>query len=158
MVHKTLAILFLLLIIQCDAITQQRQQRMQRGTDRLEMLRQVRMIEALDLDKESAARLSVLFAGHQEKVREIQRQIENLIDDLETAIEGDEPDDTLLGIQSQIEEQRTLLHSNRIEFYRDVGSLISTRQVAMLIVFERNFQRDMREIMQDVQQRRRRPR
>ncbi len=158
MIYKTLAIVFLLLAMQCDALTQQRHQRMQRGADRLETLRQVRMIDALDLDAETAARLSVLFSEHQEKIRELHREIDQLTDELELAIEQEASDEGLLMLQSQIDENRNSLHSSRMEFYRDAGSVLTTRQVAKLIVFERNFQRDIREIMQDVQQRRGRPR
>jgi len=158
MVYKTLAIVFLLLVIQCDALTQQRHQRMQRGADRLETLHQVRMIDALDLDAETAARLSVLFSDHQAKIRELHREIDQLTDELESAIEQEASDEGLLDLQSQIEAKRNSLHSNRIQFYRDAGSILTTRQVAKLIVFERNFQRDIREIMQDVQQRRGRTR
>jgi hypothetical protein len=148
----------LLLIFQADVFSQQRQRGMPEGRDRLETLRQVRMIEALDVDEETAARLTVMYNRHQENNRTTMRELDSLIDELEAAIDADASDAELEQIQSQIEAKRNSIHASRMEFLNNAREILSTRQVAKLIVFERNFQRDMREFMREAQREQRRRR
>ncbi len=149
---------FILVFVQADAFGQQRHQRMQEGRDRLETLRQVKMIETLNLDDETAARLTVFYNRHQERMRELHREIDGLIDELERAIDEDQPEDVLRQIRSNIDERRDSIHGNRNSLYRELENVLTPRQVAKLVVFERNFNRDMRQIMREAQrgQRRRR--
>jgi hypothetical protein len=156
MVRITLSLIFAFLVFNTDAFTQQRQQRMQEGRDRLETLRQVKMIEALGVDEETAARLSVMYNRHQEETRAMMREVDLLIDELEDAIEEGKTDDELQQIRSLIGEKRNTYHVKRMNFFTDAESILSSRQVAKLIVFERNFQRDIRRIMQEAQRERRR--
>ncbi len=158
MARITTILIFLLLISHADAITQQRHQRMQEGRERLETLRQVKMIEALDVDEETAARISVLYNRHQKETRELIREIDLLVDELEDAVEAGKTDGELQQIRLQIKEKRNTNHANRMRFYSDAEIYLTPRQVAKLIVFERNFQRDMRRIMQEAQRDRRRGR
>ncbi len=158
MVRLTSLLIFLLLFVQADVFTQQRHQRMQEGRDRIETLRQVKMIEALNLDEETAARLSVFYKRHQDKIRDLHQEIENLIDELESAIDEDKPDNVLRQIRSGINEKRNTIHENRVNLYLEIEDILTPRQVAKLIVFERNFNRDLRQIMREVQRDRRRGR
>jgi len=151
-------LIFLLLISQADVFTQQRHQRMQEGRERLETLRQVRMIEALDLDEETAARLTVLHKELQTNIRELHRDIENLHDELEAALDEEKPDAVLNEIRSRIEEKRDSIHTNRIDFYSDAEEFLTARQIARMMVFERNFNRDIRQYMREAQRERRRGR
>jgi hypothetical protein len=157
MARITLSLIIAFLLFNISAFTQQRQQRMQEGRDRLETLRQVKMIETLGVDEETAARLTVMYNRHQEETRALMREIDLLIDELEYAIE-EKTDEELWQIRSQIEEKRNTYHVKRISFFTDAESILTSRQVAKLIVFERNFQQDIRRIMQEAQRERRRVR
>jgi len=158
MIRLSSVLILLLIISQGDVFSQQRMQRMQEGRDRLETLRQVRMIEALDLDDETAARLTVLDRERQAQSRELQRHIDDLHDELEAALDEEKSEAELRAIRSQIQEKRNALHENRIRFYRDAEEYLTPRQVAKLMVFERNFTQDIREYMREVQRERRRRR
>ena len=155
MARITTVMILFILFANADVFSQQRQRGMPEGRERLETLRQVRMIEALDVDEEKAARITVLYNRHLEHNRETMRGIDALIDELEEAIETGAPDSELQQIRSQIKENRDAVHSNRMDFYRDAEEILTTRQVAKLIVFERNFQRDMRQFMREAQRERR---
>lgn len=154
----TSILIVLLLVFQADAFTQQRQQRLQEGRERLETLRQVKMLEALEVDEETAARITVLYNKHQRESRELMQEIDVLIDELEEAIDAGKTDSELRRLRTEIEEKRNNNHANRMRFYSDAETYLTDRQVAKLIVFERNFQRDMRRIMQEAQRDRRRGR
>ncbi len=156
MIRLSSLIILLMIISQADVFSQQRMHRMQEGRDRLETLRQVRMIEALDLDEETAARLTVLDKERQAQTRELQRQIDDLHDELEAALDEDESEAELRAIRSKIEEKRNALHENRTRFYRDAEEYLTPRQMAELMVFERNFTRDIRQYMREAQRERRR--
>lgn len=158
MVRLTSLLIVFLLFVQADSFTQQRHQRMQEGRDRLETLRQVKMIEALNLDEETAVRLSIFYKRHQDKIRDLHQEIDSLIDELEAAIDENKPENVLRQIQSDINEKRNAIHEHRLNLYREIEGILTPRQVAKLIVFERNFNRDMLEIMHEVQRDRRRGR
>ena len=79
-----------------------------------------------------------------------------IIDDLEKLVKQGEQGEAF---QKDFDELLALgqkVADARIAFYNEVRGLLSPQQVAKFLVFERNFNRDLRDIIQDVQRERRR--
>jgi Spy/CpxP family protein refolding chaperone len=151
-----ISVFLLLILFPLDSPAQQRQIRGEPGRDRFETLRQVKMIEALELDKETAARLTVVYRRHQEHNRQLMEELDERIGALEEALESGASDDEIGKLRSEFEVTQKAIHTGRMQLFRDAEEILTPRQVAQLIVFERNFTREMRTLMREAQRDRRR--
>jgi Spy/CpxP family protein refolding chaperone len=131
---------------------------MQRGRaeERIETVRQVRMIEELGLDQDIAARIVAVNTELRTKNRELFREIEALTDELEQLISDDADEARLTELVDRIEHTRAGIHRNRQEAFTHYSRILTPEQLARLVVFERNFERDLRGLMRDAQRDRRR--
>ncbi len=121
------------------------------GQERIEMMRLVKMIEELQLDSETAARVSVVHNRMMEKTRDTFEDVETLIEELDSALQRDADDLTIAGYIERIEEVRSGLYTARREALGEYRQFLTVRQMAMMMVFERNFNRDLRQILRDMQ-------
>jgi Spy/CpxP family protein refolding chaperone len=150
------SVFFLLVLSPLDSPAQQRQMRGEPDRDRFETLRQVKMIEALELDEETAARLTVVYRRHQERNRQRMEELDERISALEEALESGASAEEIGELRSAFEVAQEAIHTGRMQLFRDAEEILTPRQVAELIVFERNFTREMRTLMREVQRDRRR--
>jgi Spy/CpxP family protein refolding chaperone len=126
--------------------------------ERIETLRQMKMIEELGLEQDVAARIVAVNSELRKKNREIFRELDEFIDRLEEALAENADEAILNGLVSRIEEKRSGIHANRLEAYTQYSSILTPEQMARLVVFERNFERQLRNLMRDAQRDRRRGR
>jgi Skp family chaperone for outer membrane proteins len=145
-------------LMMSEAAAQEFKHRAYEGRERLETIQLVRLIETLELDEATAAQLTALYSGFRSENRTLLREMEELTDALERAIEEEQPDAELRVIRNRIEELRGSMHGNRLRLYRDAEKILTERQLSQLVVFERNFGRDLRTIMRNAGRDRRRGR
>jgi Spy/CpxP family protein refolding chaperone len=126
--------------------------------ERIETLRQMKMIEELGLEQDIAARVVAVNSELRKNNREIFRELDELIDQLEKALAANADEASLNGLVTRIEEKRSGIHANRQEAYTKYNLILTPEQMARLVVFERNFERELRNIMRDAQRDRRRGR
>jgi hypothetical protein len=122
---------------------------------RVEQFKKLRLIEALKLDEETSVRFFAKYAKHEEAMRKINVDREAFVNSLEdmrrpgaSDAEIDKVVKELIGMDAKVTEERT-------RFYEDIKGVLSMRQVADLLVFERNFSRNLRQLMQEMTRERR---
>lgn len=122
---------------------------------RVEQFRKLRMIEALKLDEDTSIRFFAKYRRHEDAVKEINGQRNELLDQLQELRKSNASDadmskviDNLLGLDAKQSEERAV-------FLKDIKTVLSTQQIADLVLFERNFARNVRQLMQEMTQERR---
>jgi len=124
--------------------------------ERLQQLKKLRLMEVLGLAEEESVRFFTRYNKFENELRDLESQRNGVIDDLEAALKrGEKPEVYQKGFD-QLEALGKKVGDARLQFYEDARKLLTAEQVAKLIVFERNFNRDLREMIQDVQRERRR--
>jgi hypothetical protein len=120
-----------------------------RARERVEQLRKMKLIETLNLDEEKSARFISRLTKHQEAVRTLMNERSTAVDGLEQAIkdsrEGEYPHliDGMLVIDRKIFDER-------VKFIQSLSDLLTKKQQAQYLVFDRNFNRDLRDMIFDV--------
>lgn len=124
--------------------------------ERVEQFKKIRMMEVLKLDEEMSLRFFARYNKYQEGLREVVGRRDGFIDDLATLRKSSATDaeyekvfKELYAIESKIAEERS-------KFLQELKSVISTKQIAEYVIFERNFNRQLMQLMREMAQERRR--
>lgn len=124
--------------------------------ERLQQLKKLRLMEVLKLNEEESIRFFTRYNKFEEELRDLERERNGIIDDLETQLkEGEKVESLEKGFDDLLAMGQKMADA-RVRFYKEIRGMLTPEQVAKLIVFERNFNRDLRDIIQDVQRERRR--
>ncbi len=129
------------------------QQRMRQGQDqrpiqRIEQWERLKLIDALNLNEETAVRFFARRHENQKKMKEILDRRDDAIRDIEDEIRnGDQNDalykdkvNALLSLENNISKERE-------NFIRSLSDLLSPMQIAKLVVFESRFRKEVRETL-----------
>lgn len=126
--------------------------------EKLELLRELKLLEVLDLTEEQSANFLPAFKGFQKKRGILAEKHDLLIRDLELALsEGDTDEQTLKQKLDKIEQNRRDQLQLRVEFYQKSQRILSTEQLARMLIFEQRFERELLQILERMRQDRPQP-
>jgi hypothetical protein len=126
-----------------------------RAQQRIEQFKKLRMIEALKLDDDTSIRFFTKYTKHEEAMRGINKQRDDLIDQLQDMRKSDSGAAGMEKIFTELTALDTKQAEERARFLDDLKTVLSTKQIADLIIFERNFARNVRQVMQEMARERR---
>ncbi len=122
--------------------------------ERIQQLMKIRMVETLDLNEEQSVRFIARFNEHEKNRRELMKlkndaldRIDKLISESadEREIEKAFPD--VLAIDVRMMEERA-------KFHEGLSDILTIRQRARLLLFDRKFERELRDAVRETQRRR----
>ncbi len=128
----------------------------QRPMERLENYKKIRMIEVLKLDEETGLKLVGRYNKHREGVKLIEENRAAVIDKLESQLKSNASDAELQKTFAEFHETEKKIGESRKKFLEDLKEVLTVKQIGEYIIFERNFMADLRNVVKDVQNERRR--
>ena len=120
------------------------------GAERIEQFKKVRLIEVMNMDEETSIRFFTRYNKHTETLRALQRDHNALIDDLQKLSKSNAKNAEIELLIKDIGMSEEKITETRAKFLEDLKDVISIKQVAQYVVFERNFNKNLREIMRDI--------
>jgi len=122
-----------------------------KNREKLEQLEKIKLIESLDMDEDTSIRF---FARRNESKREIQsleKKTEDIIFELEKSFntEDKNQDEKQKQLISEMLKNRESIELKRNQFINSLGDILSTEQIAKLIVFEKKFRDEIRNVLFD---------
>ncbi len=124
------------------------------GAQRVEQWKKVRLMEILKLDDETAIRFFNRYNKHQEDLRDVQRQREETLRRLESLRRSNAAD---ADIDKAIQDLRSVegkILETRDRFWKELRTVLNTKQFADYVFFESTFNRQLRELTRDMMQER----
>ena len=122
--------------------------------ERIEQLKKVRLIEMLDLTEEQSVRFFARMNEHDKVKKELIRQKGDLFDKIEQLVrnhagpkEFEQVFPDVLNVDAKLAEE------NR-KFFESLGDVLTADQRGKYLLFERHFDRELREAMRETLQRR----
>ena len=148
---KKLFLLIFLFSVLSSAIYSQDRMRMgknQKPLQRIEQWERIKLIDALNLNEETAIRFFARRHENQNKMKEILDRRDEAIRDIEDEIRNGGQNDALykekvnalLSLENSISKERE-------NFLRSLSDILSPMQIAKLVVFESRFRREVRETL-----------
>lgn len=125
------------------------------GFERVERFKKMRMVEMLELNEEQSVRF---FARHTEMEntrRALEKQRDEVLDKIERLIRNKADAKEYEKLFSEVESLNRQIGEERQKFFNGLGDLLTVEQQAKLLLFERRFEKELREAIRESQQRRR---
>ncbi len=124
------------------------------GPERLEKYKKMRLIEVLDLKEEEAVRFMAKYNTHENTVRDLMKERMDIVDQLEEALKAKGGDKDFQKLFGQLDENEQKMFNERRRFHNEIKSSLTTEQAAKFLVFDRNFNRELRGAMEDMRRER----
>ncbi len=125
--------------------------------ERLEKFRKMRLIEVLKLNEEGAVRFFAKQAAHEDKARELMNSRNDILDGIEINIKENSKPGELEKQVNRIKEIDREIFNERQRFQDEVRQLLTPVQFGKFLLFERDFGRQVRDAIQEMNQERRNP-
>jgi Spy/CpxP family protein refolding chaperone len=122
--------------------------------ERIQQLMKIRMVETLDLNEEQSVRFIARFNEHEKGRRELMKlkndaldRIDKLVSESadEREIEKAFPDALAIDVR---------MMEDRAKFHDSLSDILTIRQRAKLLLFDRKFERELRDAVRETQRRR----
>ncbi|TSA29574.1 MAG: hypothetical protein D4R68_02020 [Ignavibacteriales bacterium] len=147
---KIFLLFFLFSILLSTSYSQERmrQGKDQRPLQRIEQWEKIKLIDALNLNEDTAIRFFARRHENQKKMKEILDQRDDAIKSIEDEIKNGNQNDAsykdkvnnLLLLEGSISKERE-------NFLRSLSDLLSPMQIAKMMVFEHRFRKEVRETL-----------
>jgi hypothetical protein len=116
---------------------------------KIENLEKIKLIETLKLDGDNSVRFFARRDEHNRKLREISKQSEEVIEKMNKLL-NDKPEKNSVELKKLSDESLKLdkqMSKERISYVSSLYDILTNEQVAKLIVFERNFKKEIRNFL-----------
>ncbi len=146
---KTELIIMTLLLLLSASVFPQMDEMRQR--DRIAQLEKLKLIEALELNEETAVRFFARRKELQKELESLERRSKELLEQLDKSLKSKKPDsereqqkiiNELLDLKVKIEQRKK-------DFVFSLSDILSTEQVSKYLLFERSFREEIRKILLD---------
>ncbi|HMN16424.1 MAG: hypothetical protein WA440_13840 [Ignavibacteriaceae bacterium] len=148
---KILLSLFLIGIISFVGIPQRMHDKPNKHRNKLAQLEKAKLIEALELDEETSIRFFARRNQSKKDIDELEKKSDEIIVQLESTMkEKDSPkDENQKRLIADLLKTRLQIESEKQKFINSLSDILSTEQIARLLVFEKRFREEIRNVLFD---------
>lgn len=148
---KSFIILFVIILLTSISFPQQMREKGMKHRDKLEQLEKIKLIEALDLDEETSIRFFARRNDSKKEIQELDKKADAIIFELEKSFNSDDKnqDEKQKQLISDMLKTRESIELKRNQFINSLNDILSTEQIAKLIVFEKKFREEIRNVLFD---------
>ncbi len=125
-----------------------------RSMERVEQFRKVRLVEMLALSEDQSVRFFARLNEHETAMRALGREKSDLLDRLERLVRNEAPAKEFEAMIPQVTAIDDRVNTERRRFFDGLSDLLTVEQRGKFLLFERQFERELREAMREVRQRR----
>lgn len=122
--------------------------------ERVEKYKKMRLIEELGLLEENAVRFNVKSNAHEENMRELmkmRRELEDKIaNQLKFSDDIQKDPKELTRILKDFEKNQIKIEEERLRYIQDLKKLLTTEQMAKFYIFQRKFEKELREAIKQL--------
>lgn len=159
MINRTLVSLAVLVLFPLCARAQGTGQGEPQGSDRpserIENLRKVRLVEILELKEDQSVRFLARMNEHDAARRSLMKDRGDALDRLERLIRNKADDAEYEKAFADVAAVDDKIAAERKSFFSGLSDILTPTQRAKMLIFERRFEKELREAMREAQRRRR---
>jgi Spy/CpxP family protein refolding chaperone len=148
-----LAAVVTLLLLPCHAGAQEPgkgDEMVRRRPERLERYRKMRLIETLKLNEEDAVRFFSKQSAHEDAQRDLFKGRNHALDELDKILHGTGSDKEMPKLSDEIQTIDEKIFSERQRYQNEVQKSLTPEQFAKFLLFERDFNRQVRDALEEM--------
>ena len=147
--YKLIITLLAIILLTSISFPQKMEERGMKHRGKLEQLEKIKLIEALDLDEETSIRFFSRRNESRKEIQELEIRTDDIIAELEKSFNnGDKSkDDLQKRLTSDLLKTRESIETKRNQFINSLNDILTTEQIAKLIVFEKKFRDEIRNVL-----------
>jgi hypothetical protein len=126
----------------------------QQSFERIQQLMKMRMVETLELKEEQSVRFIARFNEHDKARRDLMKQKGELLDKIENMLKEGSSDRDIEKILPEVLAIDSRMMEERAKFLVGLSDILTVNQRARLFLFERRFERELRDAVRETQHRR----
>lgn len=128
----------------------------ERVREQIETIRMWKLTAALNLSQEQSMRFFPLFNQWESKQRQLGRERDRLLEELKAVLKREKPKEKeIRDLLIKLEENQTEREKGQKDFWVQASEILTIRQRAEYLIFQRDFERRIREIVKDIRDHRR---
>jgi ribosomal protein S15P/S13E len=139
----------LMMVFSIQSLSQMHDRPPQHMRDKVNQLEKIKLIEVLEMDEETTLRFFSRRSVHQTKVEELIEQTDGIITQMEDIFKEGKVY-TEVELKSLIEEANSIhnqIVQSKSDFINSLDDILTTEQIAKLIIFERRFKNELKRAM-----------
>jgi hypothetical protein len=147
---------FLIVIILFSAVSLVSAQHMGMGKkfekdrQKIEELERVKLIEVLNMNEDVSVKFFARRKDYNDKLKDLNQQRDNKLNQIQKLLDENKSDKNDPMYKKQIDEvisvEKAIMHA-KMDFVYSLRDILSYQQVAKYMVFERNFRRELRDLI-----------
>jgi len=143
---KNLIPLLIIIALFSTTINAQRNQdRKHKVPERIMQLEKIKLIETLEMDEETTLKFFARKSQSDREVEEIQKDIDKKLDTMEQLVYSDNSlDEEFRTGLDELNFMHQKLVENKANFLKSLNDILSYKQIAKLVLFERKFREELR--------------
>ncbi len=122
--------------------------------ERIEHFKKVRLIEILDMKEEQSVRFFARLNEHDNTKRDITKEKMDVLDKIERLARNHADPKEFEKLFPDVSSLNAKLFQEDERFFNSLPDILSAEQRGKFLLFERHFERELREAMRDVQRKR----
>ncbi len=123
-----------------------------RRPERLEKFRKMRLVEVLKLNEDESVRFFAKQSAHEDKMHDLMKTRNTVLDDLDNAVRSQTDTKKIDQLSNQVLDLDQKIFAERRRFQDEIHGFLTPDRFAKYLVFERNFQREVREALDEMRQ------
>ena len=139
----------LMMVFSIQSLSQMHDRPPQHMRDKVNQLEKIKLIEVLEMDEETTLRFFSRRSVHQTKVNELIEHTDEIITQMEDIFKAGKVY-TEAELKSLIEEANAIhnqIVQSKSDFINSLDDILTTEQIAKLIIFERRFKNELKRAM-----------
>jgi len=125
-----------------------------RPMERIEQWRKIRMIEFLDLTEDQSVRFVARLNEHDKQHQDLMKQKGMVLDRIDQLVKNNAEDKEFEKAFGEIRDANAKVAELNDSFFRGLKDILSTSQRGKFLLFERQFEHQMREAMRELSRKR----
>lgn len=142
---------FLILIMAFVGMPQKMHDKPNTKKGKLQQLEKIKLIDALELDEETSIRFFARRNQSQKEIEALEKKSDEIMMQLENTIANENSKDSekQKGLISELFKTRQQIETEKQKFITSLSDILSSRQIVQLVIFERKFREEIRNLLLD---------
>lgn len=116
---------------------------------KIQELEKLKLIEVLNMNEETTIKFFARRTQHQNEIRDLENRLDNILDDMDAELKKDKDasQQKIKKLTEDFFDATNDIHKSKNEFLSSLKDILTPEQIGKLIVFDRNFREEMRQIL-----------